>query len=205
MVLQFTASDASKVKQCHNCSTTIDCRTHRKIYQCRSLFTWNITSGEWTVLDYGSLAPGPLLELKKLASNYNRLLGKLRKFTRKLFASSPPPPLPSSSSFSSQPLDELDSNRTYEYLQHLRVLDSNNEKTKQRLVDLEHMIEFFRKQPHDTSGDSDDSDDDDDSVSSARSSANEEEEEEEEEEDDANTVLEGDALTSDTVSDEDDI
>ncbi|XP_065079248.1 uncharacterized protein LOC135702160 [Ochlerotatus camptorhynchus] len=188
MVLQFTASDASKVKQCHNCSTTIDCRTHRKIYQCRSLFTWNITSGEWTVLDYGSLASGPLLEVKKLASNYNRLLGKLRKFTRKLFASS-----------SSPQLDELDSNRTYEYLNHLRVLDSNNEKTKQRLVDLVHMIEFFRKQPHDTSGDSDDSDDDD-SVSSAGTSANDEEEE-----DDANTVLEGDTLTSDTVSDEDDI
>lgn len=183
MVLQFTASDANKVKQCHNCSTTIDCRTHRKIYQCRSLFTWNMTSGEWTVLDYGSLGPGPLLEVKKLASNYNRLLGKLRKFTRKLFTTS----------------DELDCNRTYEYLNHLRVLDSNNEKTKQRLVDLVHMIEFFRKQPHDTSGDSDDSDDDD-SASSAGTSANDEEEE-----DDANTVLEGDTLTSDTVSDEDDI
>lgn len=97
-------------------------------------------------------------------------------------------------------MDELDSNRTYEYLNHLRVLDSNNEKTKQRLVDPVHMIEFFRKQPHDTSGDSDDSDDDD-SASSAGTSANDEEEEE----DDANTLLEGDTLTSDTVSDEDDI
>lgn len=191
MVLQFTASDASKVKQCHNCSTTIDCRTHRKIYQCRSLFTWNITSGEWIVLDYGTLASGPMLEIKKLASNYNRLLGKLRKFTRKLFASS---------SSASPPLDEPDSNRTYEYLNHLRVLDSNNEKTKHRLVDLVHMIEFFRKQPHDTSGDSDDSDEDD-TVSSAGTSANDDEEEE----DDANTVLEGDTLTSDTVSDEDDV
>ncbi|XP_019541474.3 uncharacterized protein LOC109412287 [Aedes albopictus] len=190
MVLQFTASDASKVKQCHNCSTTIDCRTHRKIYQCRSLFTWNITSGEWTVLDYGSLESGPYLEVKKLASNYNRLLGKLRKFTRKLFH-------PDS--------DELDSNRTYEYLGHLRVLDSNNEKTKQRLVDPLHLIEFFRKQPHDTGGDSDDSDDDDESMASSLGSSGHEEEEEEEE-DNTGTVLEGDALTSeDTVSDEDDI
>lgn len=189
MVLQFTASDASKVKQCHNCSTTIDCRTHRKIYQCRSLFTWNIASGEWTVLDYGSLGSGPYLEVKKLASNYNRLLGKLRKFTRKLFDSS------------ASATDELDSNRTYEYLNHLRVLDSNNEKTKQRLVDPMHMIEFFRRQPHDTGGDSDDSDDDDDeSISSVASSGHDEEEE-----DDTGTVLEGDTLTSDTVSDEDDI
>ncbi|XP_058811749.1 uncharacterized protein LOC131676608 [Topomyia yanbarensis] len=178
MVLQFTASDTSKVKQCHNCSTTIDCHTHRKIYQCRSLFTWNMTTGDWTVLDYGSLAAGPYLELKKLASNYSRLLVKLRKFTRKLFASSS---------------NERDTVRTYEYLNHLRVLDSNNEKTKQRLVDLGHMIEFYRKQIND-SGDSDDSDDDD-SASSIGSSRND---------DDTNTVV-GDTLTSDTVSDEDDI
>ncbi|XP_062534995.1 uncharacterized protein LOC134204184 [Armigeres subalbatus] len=188
MVLQFTASDTSKAKQCHNCSSTIDCRTHRKIYQCRSLFTWNIASGEWTVLDYGWLASGPYLEVKKLASNYNRLIGKLRKFTRKLFASS------------ALAADELDSNRTYEYLHHLRVLDSNNEKTKSRLVDMLHMIEFFRRQPHDTGGDSDDSDDDDDWRSSVGSSGHDEEEE-----DDTGTVVEGDTLTSDTVSDEDDI
>ncbi|XP_055617132.1 uncharacterized protein LOC129762672 [Toxorhynchites rutilus septentrionalis] len=176
MVLQFTASDTNKLKQCHNCSTTIDCHTHRKIYQCRSLFTWNMTTGEWTVLDYGNLAAGPYLELKKLATNYNRLLGKLRKFTRKLFAAS----------------EELESERTYEYLNHLRVLDSNNEKTKQRLVDLVHMIEFYRKQLNDP-GDSDESDDD--SVSSAGSSGAEE---------DANAMV-GDAPASDTVSDEDDI
>lgn len=176
MVLQFTASDTNKLKQCHNCSTTIDCHTHRKIYQCRSLFTWNMTSGEWTVLDYGNLAAGPYLELKKLASNYNRLLGKLRKFTRKLFAAN----------------EELESERTYEYLNHLRVLDSNNERTKQRLVDLTHMIEFYRKQLNDP-GDSDESDDD--SVSSVGSSGAEE---------DA-TAMVGDTPASDTVSDEDDI
>ncbi|XP_055525747.1 uncharacterized protein LOC129718735 [Wyeomyia smithii] len=186
MVLQFTASDTNKLKQCHNCSTSIDCHTHRKIYQCRSLFVWNMTSGEWHVLDYGTLAAGPYLELKKLASNYSRLLGKLRKFTRKLFASS---------------ADERDTLRTYDFLNHLRILDSNNEKTKQRLSDLQHAIEFYRKQLHDP-GDSDDSDDDDDdddeeddndSVSSVGSDRN-----------DANTVV-GDTLTSDTVSEEDDI
>ncbi|XP_055607537.1 uncharacterized protein LOC129755166 [Uranotaenia lowii] len=180
MVLQFTASDANIVKQCHNCSNTIDCRTHRKIYQCRSLFTWNMTTGNWTVLDYGNLAGGPYLELKKLASNYNRLLVKLRKFTRKLFVSSDVNPL------------FADSDRTYEYLAHLRVLDSNNEKTKQHLVDLLHMIEFYRKPLHNNSDDSDDDDDDDASISSVGSSHTN---------DDGNTV----ALTSDTVSDEDDI
>ncbi|XP_058463130.1 uncharacterized protein LOC131437654 [Malaya genurostris] len=180
MVLQFTASDTNKLKQCHNCSTTIDCHTHRKIYQCRSLFTWNMTTGDWTVLDYGSLSSGPYLELKKLASNYSRLLVKLRKFTRKLFASSS---------------NERDTVRTYEYLNHLRVLDSNNEKTKQRLIDLEHMIEFYRKQINDPD-DSDDSDED--SSSSIGSSRNDDDD------DEANTVV-GDTLTSDTVSDEDDI
>ncbi|XP_053689538.1 uncharacterized protein LOC128738436 [Sabethes cyaneus] len=192
MVLQFTASDANKLKQCHNCSTSIDCHTHRKIYQCRSLFVWNMSNGEWHVLDYGTLAAGPYLEIKKLASNYGRLLGKLRKFTRKLFVSSS---------------DERETLRTYDYLNHLRILDSNNEKTKQRLTDLGHAIEFYRKQLHDP-GDSDDSDDDDDdddddedeeddndSVSSVGSYRND---------DDANTVA-GDAHTPDTVSEEDDI
>lgn len=190
MVLQFTASDTNKASKCHNCLTTIDCPTHRKIYQCRSLFTWNMSTGVWTVLDYGHLGYGPYLELKKLASNYNRLLGELRYFTRKLFG---------------KDSDAQDMARTYEYLGHLRVLDCNNEKTKQRLVDLVHMIEFYRKQRHVTGSDDseeedeedDDSDDDDDSISTVGSSRNGEEEEDDEE---TNTVV----GTSDTVSDEDD-
>ncbi|XP_039445838.1 uncharacterized protein LOC120425387 [Culex pipiens pallens] len=181
MVLQFTASDTNKASKCHNCLTTIDCPTHRKIYQCRSLFTWNMATGVWTVLDYGHLGNGPYLELKKLASNYNRLLGELRYFTRKLFG---------------KDSTAQDMARTYEYLGHLRVLDCNNEKTKQRLVDLVHMIEFYRKQRA-GGGESDDSEEedseDDDSISTVGSDR-----------DDANTVVGEAGLTSDTVSDEDD-
>uniref|UniRef100_A0A182NG50 DDB1- and CUL4-associated factor 15 WD40 repeat-containing domain-containing protein n=1 Tax=Anopheles dirus TaxID=7168 RepID=A0A182NG50_9DIPT len=181
-VLQFTANDIGhcKPKSCQNCSSTIDCQTHRKVYQCRSLFTWCITTGEWMILDYGNLSSGPYLEVKKLASNYSRLLKKLRAFTRKLFTSGK---------------GESESDRTYEYLNHLRVLDSDTSKAKRRLTDLDNMIEFYLRLPRRI---------DDYSDSDTDSYGEEEEEEEEEEDDDdgdssADDTLVGDAsVASDT-------
>ncbi|XP_058057363.1 uncharacterized protein LOC131208582 [Anopheles bellator] len=186
MVLQFTANDvdSSKPQHCKNCSGTIDCQTHRKVYQCRSLFTWCVTSGEWSVLDYGNLCSGPYLNMKKLTSNYNRLLKKLRRFTKKLFVNG----------------GESEANRTYDYLQHLRVHDSDVSKTKQRLVDLENMIEFYRRHPgeredefsasdFDSYGEEEEDEDDDDGDSSA----------------DSTSLVEGTSIASDTVSDEDDL
>uniref|UniRef100_A0A182JVS0 DDB1- and CUL4-associated factor 15 WD40 repeat-containing domain-containing protein n=1 Tax=Anopheles christyi TaxID=43041 RepID=A0A182JVS0_9DIPT len=190
-VLQFTANDVgnSQPKSCQNCSATIDCQTHRKIYQCRSLFTWCITTGEWAILDYGHLLSGPYLEVKKLASNYNHLLKKLRSFTKKLFTSG----------------GQTESSRTYEYLRHVRVLDSDMSKTKRRLTDLDNMIEFYLRRPRiddNYSGtDSDSYGEDDD----------EEEGEEEEEEDEDGDSSSDDMLVMDrsgssyTVSDEDDL
>uniref|UniRef100_A0A182QML9 DDB1- and CUL4-associated factor 15 WD40 repeat-containing domain-containing protein n=1 Tax=Anopheles farauti TaxID=69004 RepID=A0A182QML9_9DIPT len=191
-VLQFTANDIGhcKPKSCQNCSSTIDCQTHRKVYQCRSLFTWCITTGEWIILDYGNLSSGPYLEVKKLASNYNRLLKKLRSFTRKLFTSGK---------------GEYESDRTYEYLNHLRVLDSDASKAKRRLTDLDNMIEFYLRLPRRT---------DDYGGSDTDSYGEDEEDEEDEEEDDddedgdssADDTLMGDAsVASDTVTDEDDL
>lgn len=40
-----------------------------------------------------------------------------------------------------------------EYLHHLRILDSNEDKTKESLIDLQNCIEFFRKHPYDTPSD----------------------------------------------------
>ncbi|KFB36471.1 AGAP004062-PA-like protein [Anopheles sinensis] len=135
MVLQFTVNNmetgVSKVV-CKNCSTMTECQKHRMIYQCRSLFTWSITTGEWRVLDYGTLVAGPFLEMKNLCSNYSNLLKQLRKFTRKLFAKGS---------------GVSEAHRTYEFLRHLRVHDSDVSKTKQRLTDLENMIEFYRRHP----------------------------------------------------------
>uniref|UniRef100_A0A182IQT7 DDB1- and CUL4-associated factor 15 WD40 repeat-containing domain-containing protein n=1 Tax=Anopheles atroparvus TaxID=41427 RepID=A0A182IQT7_ANOAO len=202
MVLQFTVNnmDNSVPKPCKNCSTMTDCQKHRKVYQCRSLFTWCVTTGEWYVLDYGALVSGPYLEMKNLCSNYSRLLKQLRKFTKKLFAKG---------------AADSETNRTYEYLRHLRVHDSDLSKTKQRLTDLENMIEFYRRHPggsdsgtdsdsygeeEDEEEDEDDDDDDDD----------DDEDDEDEDYGDSSTVDEshgviGDvSVASDTVSDEDD-
>ncbi|XP_040159586.1 uncharacterized protein LOC120898176 [Anopheles arabiensis] len=194
-VLQFTANDigTSKPKTCRNCSATIDCQLHRKIYQCRSLFTWCITTGEWAILDYGVLKSGPYLEVKKLASNYNHLLKKLRSFTKKLFANG----------------GQSESNRTYEYLRHVRVLDSDMSKTKRRLTDLDNMVEFYLRRQR--IGD-DFSGTDSDSYGEDYEEEDEEEEEGEEEEDDDDGDSSSDDLlvadrsgASDTVSDEDDL
>ncbi|XP_050068332.1 uncharacterized protein LOC126556847 [Anopheles maculipalpis] len=171
-VLQFTANDIgnAKPKPCQNCSATIDCQTHRKIYQCRSLFTWCITTGEWMILDYGHLTSGPYLEVKKLASNYNYLLKKLRSFTTKLFTTSE---------------GQNESTRTYEYLHHLRVLDSDTKKAKRRLTDLDNMIELYLRRPRrddDYSGTDSDSYGEEDDEEEEEEEEDEEEEEEDEEE-----------------------
>ncbi|XP_050087614.1 uncharacterized protein LOC126572392 [Anopheles aquasalis] len=193
MVLQFTANDvnSSKPQQCKSCAGTIDCQTHRKVYQCRSLFTWCVMTGDWAVLDYGSLCTGPYLNMQKLASNYNRLLKKLRKFTKKLFANGG---------------ESEASDRTYEFLHHLRVHDSDVSKTKERLVDLENMIEFYRRHPGECN---DDQFSNSDLDSYGEEEENDEEEEEEEDgdssADDSYTVIGGTSIASDTVSDEDDL
>lgn len=139
------------------------------------------------------LKSGPYLEVKKLASNYNHLLKKLRSFTKKLFANG----------------GQSESNRTYEYLRHVRVLDSDMSKTKRRLTDLDNMIEFYLRRQR--IGD-DFSGTDSDSYGEDYEEEDEEEEEGEEEEDDDDGDSSSDDLlvadrsgASDTVSDEDDL
>uniref|UniRef100_A0A182PNI8 DDB1- and CUL4-associated factor 15 WD40 repeat-containing domain-containing protein n=1 Tax=Anopheles epiroticus TaxID=199890 RepID=A0A182PNI8_9DIPT len=194
-VLQFTANDIgnSKPKSCQNCSTTIDCQTHRKIYQCRSLFTWCITTGEYVILDYGHLVSGPYLEERKLFSNYNHLLKKLRSFTKKLFASE----------------GRGEMNRTYEYLRHVRVLDSDMTKTKRRLTDLENMIEFYLRRPR-IDGDYSGTDSDYEDYEYEEEGDDDVEEEEDEEDDDGDSssdemMVVDRSFASDTVSDDDDL
>ncbi|XP_053680898.1 uncharacterized protein LOC128731779 [Anopheles nili] len=196
-VLQFTANDIGNKEptSCHNCTASIDCQMHRKVYQCRSLFTWCITTGEWTVLDYGNLTSGPYLDVKKLASNYNHLLKKLRSFTKKLFSSS------------GSTGCESESNRTYEYLNHLRVLDSDTSKAKRRLTDLDNMIEFYLRHPRRD----DEYRSDSDSYGEEEEDEDDEEEEDEEEEDEDwassidDALVRGTSIASDTVSEDDDL
>lgn len=175
LVMQFTANDKENIINCINCSNTVDCIIHRRLYESRTLFYWNINTGEWHVIDYGNL-----LLLSDYKNNNNRcnegskkkkkhgrgssnsdiinnmtsslnngkkknlLKDELIRYTKKLFRKK---------------------SRTYDYLQHLRVLDSNIEKTKKTLKDFKNMIEFYRRHANDPSSSSSDSDMDDDMTS----------------------------------------
>jgi hypothetical protein len=164
-MLKFTASDIEKGKQCYNCSNTLNCLTHCQVYYTHTFFTWNIETGHWNCLDYGKLthlsstnaaataanSSGSKM-YKKTSSNPDKqtMMAKLTKLTQSLYGAA--------------------TNDDAHYLGHLRILDSCNEKTKDKLIDLDNMIEFYRKGEGDNSSSSD-------------ISSNEEEEEEDEDDD----------------------
>lgn len=58
----------------------------------------------------------------------------------------------------------MDLHNDKQYLDHLRILDADENRTKDSLVDLKNCIEFFRRHPYDTP----------DSVSSLSSTSNSE-------------------------------
>lgn len=119
-MVHFTARDQlpSNSKQCYNCTSNLDCVFHRKLYQCQVLFTWNIETGEWHVLDYGTLHEVPD---KKNSGELNSIAQQLALELK-----------------SKMNLDEhLSTN-------HLRVLDCCNEKPKLFLRDYRNSIEFYR-------------------------------------------------------------
>jgi DDB1- and CUL4-associated factor 15 len=151
-MLQFTASDFERVKHCQNCSNTSDCLIHRKLYQSSVLFTWNIASGDYEVLDYGKLKlVGNRIRgtSNSAGRSQNQLVKKLNKLTKKLFHSGEA---------------RVDLHNDKQYLDHLRILDADENRTKDSLVDLKNCIEFFRRHPYDTP----------DSVSSLSSTSNSE-------------------------------
>jgi DDB1- and CUL4-associated factor 15 len=157
-MLQFTASDIEKGKQCYNCSNTLNCLTHCQIYQTQTLFTWNIESGNWNCLDYGQLQLSPStgscsgkIYKKTSTPDKTSMMTKLTQLTKTLFDAS-----------------RLHDNEN-KYLNHLRILDSCNEKTKDKLIDMDNMIEFYRKSVGDISSSSDLSSNDEDNDSDIES------------------------------------
>lgn len=90
--------------------------------------------GAWSVLKYGKLKQTSAKNYNKATSNnggrhQNLLAKKLNKFTRKMFGQE----------------DEGNSSEG-----HLRILDSDVNKTKERLTDRRNAIEFFRRHPYDS-------------------------------------------------------
>lgn len=59
-MVNFTARDATQpgAAPCLNCANgdRLDCAFHRRHFESRSLFAWNVRNTEWNIIDYGDLA-----------------------------------------------------------------------------------------------------------------------------------------------------
>lgn len=130
--LQFTASDFDRLSQCLNCSNDSDCFTHRKLFESTVLFSWNLAGEEWKILDTDQLKQisGQVKLSHPIRGNRQEILiRKLQRFIRRIFGKD------------RSALDRFD---------HLKILDSNEDKSKESLTDFRNGIEFYRRQPFDS-------------------------------------------------------
>lgn len=190
-LLKSDSGDAGNY-DCINCSSNVDCVFHRKHYQCCSLFTWDVATGDWAVLDYGELVEmGPKWRSQSTKKQTTILRARARKMAnlvqrRGSKAEEEEPPLLDRSKGgrgrhkTREKEEEEEAQEEDEPTDdHLRVLDSCNVKSKDALTDLRNCIEFYRGTPAEEGGLHDLSDFYEDNNSS-----DEEEDDDEEEEDD---------------------
>lgn len=123
-------SAREEATSCVNCARKLSCAFHRREYECRVLFSWNMMSGEWDIIDFGELHDHNHFKYSpknKYSSNVS-LQHRAKKLAREM----------------SQSLQKLP-----DYTSNLRVLDSNVKKSKKSITDLDNMIEFslLRKRP----------------------------------------------------------
>lgn len=131
IIVHFTARDliSNNTKECINCSSNqnLDCVFHRKHFESRTLFTWNMENGDWEVLDYGELIEvSPTMAYKRNSSELNSVVKKL-----------------------AADLSADVSKR--DICSNLRVLDSCTNKSKEILRDEHNSIEFYRNSNKSTS------------------------------------------------------
>ncbi|XP_022210853.2 uncharacterized protein LOC111066489 [Drosophila obscura] len=128
LMAQFSARDQpyAPMTNCLHCTGRIDCMFHNRQYECRILFTWNMESGQWQVLDYGELREmhelfNPLKRLCKARLTFAQMAKKMAKeMTESL-------------------------NKLPDYASNLRVLNSDIKKSKSYICDLDNMVEFHLK------------------------------------------------------------
>ncbi|GAB0087464.1 uncharacterized protein DMENIID0001_017690 [Sergentomyia squamirostris] len=121
LLVHFTATEKNHrmAGSCLTCTAALDCVYHRRHFHARTLFTWDTVSGEWNVEDYGDLHEVNSATTKNsavLAKAAGALAKELRLSRKDI---------------------EIETD-------HLRVLDSCNEKSKESLCDLRNCIEFYR-------------------------------------------------------------
>ncbi|KAH8359471.1 hypothetical protein KR093_006955 [Drosophila rubida] len=128
LMAQFSARDQMPTTptNCLYCTGRMGCVFHNRQYECRILFTWNMESGQWQVLDYGELK-----EMHELFSPLKRL-GKSRLTLAQL---------------ARQTAQEMAAslNGLPDYKSNLRVLNSDMKKSKTSICDLDNMVEFHLK------------------------------------------------------------
>ncbi|XP_060647869.1 LOW QUALITY PROTEIN: uncharacterized protein LOC132785685 [Drosophila nasuta] len=128
LMAQFSARDQMPTTptNCLYCTGRMGCVFHNRQYECRILFTWNMDSGQWQVLDYGELK-----EMHELFSPLKRL-GKSRLTLAQL---------------ARQTAQEMTAslNGLPDYYSNLRVLNSDMKKSKSSICDLDNMVEFHLK------------------------------------------------------------
>ncbi|XP_055848551.1 uncharacterized protein LOC129913751 [Episyrphus balteatus] len=136
LMAHFTARDQlpTTCNNCLNCSRNIDCVFHRKQFECRILFTWNMELGDWDVLDYGELH-----EFNRTGQPYD---SGSTKSSSKSFGGGLSQTAKSLAQDLAASLDKLQ-----DFSSNLRVWDSNVSKSKSCLTDLDNVIEFFLKRP----------------------------------------------------------
>jgi hypothetical protein len=130
--LQFTASDFDRLSQCLNCSNDSDCFTHRKLFESTVLFSWNLTGDEWKILDTDQLKQisGQVKLSHPIRGNRQEILiRKLQRFIKRIFGKD---------------------RSAFDRFDHLKILDSNEDKSKEALTDFRNGIEFYRRQPFDS-------------------------------------------------------
>nr|XP_014092377.1 uncharacterized protein LOC106618959 [Bactrocera oleae] len=141
LMAQFSARDQlpTTPTNCLNCSLKLDCVYHRRQFECRILFTWNMESGEWEVLDYGELHEYKQSDILSPIKRCGRIPITLSQTAKKL------------ASEMTASLSKIEQN----YACNLRVLDSNIKKSKLSVADFDNAIELCLKRPR-GSNDNDD-------------------------------------------------
>ncbi|XP_017040144.1 uncharacterized protein LOC108087324 [Drosophila ficusphila] len=126
LMAQFSARDQA-MAICLHCTGRMDCAFHKRQYECRILFTWNMETGQWQVLDYGELREvheqfSPLKRLGKARLTFAQMAKKMgQEMAAGLGLNLP------------------------DYTSNLRVLTSDIRKSKMYISDLDNMVEFHLK------------------------------------------------------------
>lgn len=134
-------------KLCANssCNQSIDCAFHRKNYECSALFTWNIDTGDWNVLDYGDLIEVSPATVYKHSNDLNNAVKQLTNdFWHPSFGNNRYDTTETNNDSNVCSNNSSSNNSNCDIFSNLRILDSCTDKSKEALTDYDNSIQFVR-------------------------------------------------------------